>query len=75
MDLTAIGVSMTTTARAADYVNDHGPQDGMISPVFADFSGFPPLLIQVGGNEVLLDDSPRLATRAAANGASRSPCK
>jgi epsilon-lactone hydrolase len=42
-------------------------QSGSISPVFADLTGLPPLLIQVGGNEILLDDSIRLAARAAAD--------
>ena len=34
-----------------------------ISPLFGDFTGFPPTLIHVGSNEVLLDDSRRLAAR------------
>lgn len=80
-DLTTTGASMTTKAdvdpsvtpdglgrRARDYAADHDLADGRISPVFADLTGFPPLLIQVGGNEVLLDDATRLATRAAADG-------
>ena len=32
----------------------------LISPLFADFTGFPPVNIQVGGNEILLSDSKRL---------------
>lgn len=41
----------------------------LLSPVlFADLSGFPPLLLQVGANEVLLDDSTRMAARAIAAG-------
>lgn len=36
----------------------------LISPLFADLAGLPPLLIQVGTAETLLDDSRRLATRA-----------
>ncbi|MEY9877471.1 hypothetical protein ABH931_006995 [Streptacidiphilus sp. MAP12-33] len=41
----------------------------MLSPaVLADLTGFPPLLIQVGTNEILLDDSTRLAARARAVG-------
>jgi epsilon-lactone hydrolase len=80
-DLTTTGTSMTTKAdvdpsvtpdglrvRARDYARGHDPADGRISPLFADLTGFPPLLIQVGGNEVLLDDATRLATRAAADG-------
>ena len=32
-----------------------------ISPIFADLSGLPPLIIQAGTHEVLLDDAVRLA--------------
>lgn len=38
----------------------------LASPVFADLAGLPPLLVQVGSYEVLLDDSVRLAARAGA---------
>lgn len=34
--------------------------DPLISPLFGDFAGFPPTYIQVGDNEVLLDDATRL---------------
>ncbi|WP_405149081.1 alpha/beta hydrolase [Sphaerisporangium sp. NBC_01403] len=37
------------------------------SPVFADLTGLPPLLIQVGSSELLLDDAVRLAGRAGAD--------
>ncbi len=36
------------------------------SPIFADLSGLAPLLVQVGADELLLDDAVRLAPRAAA---------
>jgi acetyl esterase/lipase len=39
-----------------------------VSPLFADFSGLPPLAIHVGSTEILLDDSQRLAKRAAEQG-------
>ncbi|MFD5934831.1 alpha/beta hydrolase [Streptomyces sp. NPDC060333] len=39
----------------------------LASPVLADFTGLPPLLVQVGANEVLLDDAVRLAGRAGAD--------
>ncbi|SEF55954.1 Acetyl esterase/lipase [Actinacidiphila yanglinensis] len=39
----------------------------LASPLFADLAGLPPLLVQVGANEVLLDDAVRLAGRAAAD--------
>jgi epsilon-lactone hydrolase len=42
-------------------------KDPRISPLYADFENFPPLLIQVGSNETLLDDATRLATRAGAS--------
>jgi acetyl esterase/lipase len=35
-----------------------------ISPLYGDFSGFPPLLVQVGGREALYDDATRLVERA-----------
>lgn len=41
----------------------------MLSPaVLADLTGFPPMLLQAGTNEVLLDDSTRMAARARAAG-------
>src|SRR5438309_3036199 len=52
-------------ARAADYTGRHDPAAGLISPIFADLSGLPPLVIQAGSHEVLLDDAVRLARRAA----------
>jgi monoterpene epsilon-lactone hydrolase len=52
-------------ARVPDYTSGQDPAFSLISPVFADLSGLPPLMIQAGGNEVLLDDAIRLARRAA----------
>jgi epsilon-lactone hydrolase len=78
-DLTLSGASMTTKAaadpafcpdafpvRVKDYAGPADPADPLISPVFADLRGLPPLLIQAGSNELLLDDAVRLAARAAA---------
>ncbi len=53
--------------RAADYLAGTDPADPRVSPVFADLTGLPPLLIQAGSHEVLLDDATRLAARAAAD--------
>jgi acetyl esterase/lipase len=39
-------------------------RDPQLSPLFADLAGLPPLLIQAGGAEMLLDDSRRFAVRA-----------
>ena len=38
------------------YIGDNDPRNPLISPVFADLTGLPPLLIQVGSDEVLLDE-------------------
>ena len=51
--------------RVADYTAGQDAALGLISPVFADLSGLPPLMIQAGTHEVLLDDAVRLAQRAA----------
>jgi acetyl esterase/lipase len=51
--------------RMPDYVAGADASDPLISPVFADLTGLPPLLIQVGSNEILLSDALRLAERAA----------
>lgn len=43
-----------------------GRRDPLISPLFADLGGFPPMLIQVGSAETLLSDATRLAEAAGA---------
>lgn len=45
------------------YFADADPENPLISPHFADVKGFPPTLIQVGTNEVLFDDSVRMAQK------------
>jgi monoterpene epsilon-lactone hydrolase len=52
-------------ARVPDYTSGQDAALGLISPVFADLSGLPPLIIQAGTHEVLLDDAVRLAGQAA----------
>jgi epsilon-lactone hydrolase len=77
-DLTLAGETMETKreadpllspqalrARVTDYTAGHDAALGLISPVFADLSGLPPLIIQAGTHEVLLDDAIRLARQAA----------
>ncbi len=77
-DLTLAGTSMETRrevdpllspdllhARVPDYTAGQDAALGLISPVFADLSGLPPLVIQAGTHEVLLDDAVRLAQQAA----------
>jgi acetyl esterase/lipase len=53
---------------AQTYLQGADPRDPRASPLHADFRGFPPLLLQVGTREVLLDDSTRVAERARAAG-------
>jgi acetyl esterase/lipase len=50
------------------YLGDTDPRHPVASPLYADLSGLPPLFIHVGADEVLLDDSTRLAERARAAG-------
>ncbi len=52
--------------RALDYVPADDRRAALVSPIFADLTGLPPLLIQAGSHEILLDDATRLAARAAA---------
>jgi acetyl esterase/lipase len=52
------------------YVGDAHPTDPRVNVLAADLTGLPPTLIQVGGREMLLDDSRQLAERMRAAGAS-----
>jgi monoterpene epsilon-lactone hydrolase len=78
-DLTLAGATMETRravdpllslellqARVSDYTSGQDAALGLISPIFADLAGLPPLIIQAGSHEVLLDDAVRLAGQAAA---------
>jgi acetyl esterase/lipase len=80
VDLTLSGPSLTTKAsvdpvmtlqalerRAEEYAGNEPRTNPLVSPLWGDFGGFPPLLIQVGSHEILLDDAVRLAGRAAAS--------
>jgi epsilon-lactone hydrolase len=80
-DLTASGASMETNARkdlwlgrrhleqwARYYLAGADPRDPLVSPVFADLAGLPPLLVLAGEDEVLLDDALRVARNAARAG-------
>lgn len=80
-DLAATGDSIRTNAKrcamfsgtdiapsARYYLGETDPRNPLASPLYADLSGLPPLLIHVGADEVLRDDSTRLAERARAAG-------
>jgi epsilon-lactone hydrolase len=79
VDLTLAGTSMDTKRdvdpllnrellqpRVDDYTQGQDAALPLISPLFADLTGLPPLIIQAGSHEVLLDDAIRLAGQAAA---------
>ncbi|MEV7630732.1 alpha/beta hydrolase [Actinoplanes sp. NPDC089786] len=80
LDMTLTGASMDTKAGIdpmfnrenlepimQTYLAGHDPRDELLSPaVVGDLTGLPPVLLQVGTNEVLLDDATRMAERARA---------
>lgn len=81
-DLTASGASYQSRAEAdpihqramilalaKNYLGKDGdPRDPLASPLCADLTGLPPLLVQVGDRETVRDDSTELAARAKAAG-------
>ncbi|MCI0810343.1 MAG: alpha/beta hydrolase [Chloroflexi bacterium] len=82
-DMEATGRSYTTNAEndpsvsrerilkiAGVYLDGKDPRAPLASPIHADLTGLPPLLLQVGGIEVLLDDSTALKSRAKEAGVS-----
>jgi monoterpene epsilon-lactone hydrolase len=81
VDLECLGESMVTKGEidpmatregtlmlAKAYLRDTDPRTPLASPLYADLTGLPPLLIQVGTAEILFDDATRLADRARAAG-------
>ena len=81
LDLTGSGESMRTRAaqdpffRAEDlpsaadhYCEPHQRRFPLVSPVFADVEGLPPMFIQVGDDEILLSDSERFTDACIAAG-------
>ena len=51
------------------YLGETDARNPLASPVFGDYNGIPPLLIQVGEHEIIRDDSVQVAARANADGA------
>ncbi len=81
LDLSASGESMSTHAEkdpwfkprdmpivARYYCKDEELKNPLVSPVYADWTGLPPIYIQVGEWEILLSDSTRAADRVSAVG-------
>ena len=77
VDLEGLGDSMKTKAAvdpivqkealvemAAHYLAGQNPRSPLAAPLYAELAGLPPILIQVGTAETLLDDATRLAERA-----------
>lgn len=62
-----LGADMLRAA-AAQYLDGRDPLTPLASPLFAELPGLPPLLIQVGTDEILYDDAQRLFERASAAG-------
>ncbi|MAF38025.1 MAG: alpha/beta hydrolase [Chloroflexi bacterium] len=82
-DMESTGTSMATNAEADPsvskerllkiakvYLGGKDPRAPLASPIHADLTGLPPLLLQVGSIEVLLDDSTMLKSRAKEAGVS-----
>ena len=81
-DLTATGASYTENYEVdplfgknrnnlvydSAYIGENDPKAPYISPSFGDFTGFPPMLIQVGSLEMLLSDSYTVAEKARSQG-------
>jgi monoterpene epsilon-lactone hydrolase len=76
-DLAGTGPSMRTKAESdpllpacklrawgRQYAGDTSVRHPLVSPLYADLSGLPPLLIHVGTEEIVFDDSTRIAERA-----------
>ena len=77
VDLAGTGESMVTKADidpilsieemnflVKQYVGEYNLHNPLISPLYADLHGLPPLFIQVGTSEMILDDSLRIAQKA-----------
>ena len=58
------GGTRNTLVYKEGYYKDHDPMDPYISPVNGDYRGFPPMLMQVGEQEMLLSDTLSVAQRA-----------
>ncbi len=79
-DLTCSSESYRTNARrdistlgsweiwSSYYIGDNDPKHPWLSPLHADLHGLPPVMLQVGDDEILLDDSTRFAEKAKAAG-------
>jgi monoterpene epsilon-lactone hydrolase len=87
VDMEALGETMTSRSAtdptvqragildmAGIYLNGADPRSPLAAPIYGDLSGLPPLLLQVGAAETLLDDALRLAARRSRDLARDDPC-
>ena len=58
----------TLAYMVSSYFQEHSPTDPLVSPIYGDFRGLPPLHIQAARQEVLVDEAIRLAERAKEDG-------
>src|SRR5262249_48834095 len=80
VDMTAQGGSLEKNARfdwspvdveptwRKAFLGGHDPTDPLVSPVYADLSRLPPLLVQIGGADLLFSQACKLAERAKSQG-------
>jgi acetyl esterase/lipase len=67
-DLDPVVVVPSIMDAAKWYIGDGDPCDPLVSPLYADLSGLPPVLLHVGEAEVIYDDSTRFAEKARQSG-------
>jgi acetyl esterase/lipase len=79
-DMEGTGESVITRAKAdpflrledrtvfRHYLGNHDPREPLLSPLYGDLRGLPPMLIQVGNDEIMLSDSTRFTERARTAG-------
>jgi acetyl esterase/lipase len=65
-DLTVTRADLERKAR--EYLDGADPRNPLASPLYGDLTGLPPLLVVVGADEALLDDSIRLVRKAGVAG-------
>jgi salicylate hydroxylase len=68
VDSDPISTRPLLTQMATSYLQGHDPRDPLASPVYGDFRGLPPLLVQVAENEALYSDAERVADAAQRDG-------
>jgi monoterpene epsilon-lactone hydrolase len=68
LQIDPIFANMKPNTALEDYITDHDPHEPLISPLYADLDGLPPLLIHVGDHEILLDDAVRFGEKSCAAG-------